>query len=82
MTARKKSPKTPEPASSSSSDYRPAHGEIVEIEILEGHRVREPFSKRVLETGDRVTFSTYFARRLRDGGVRFRGVAGSEDQEA
>ena len=75
MAAKKKTAKAGESSGSSPAEYVPSYGEIVTIEILEGHRVRCPFSKRPLETGAHVTYSTYYARRLADGGVRFRPMS-------
>lgn len=50
--------------------YRPRLGEIVELEITEGHRVRNAQSAAPLSTGDRVNWSTYYERRRRDGALR------------
>lgn len=66
---------------SSAVPYAPAYGEIVEVELVEGFRVRDPRSAQPLKTGDRVTFGTYFRRRGREGALRFSPVPARTETE-
>ena len=49
--------------------FTPTLGEIVELEVADGLVVRDPFDFRRLKTGDRVAWSTYFARRELEGSI-------------
>ncbi len=50
-------------------NHSPALGDSVVLEVQEGHVLRDPISKALLETGSVVTWSTHFARRKRDGAI-------------
>ena len=64
------------------SEFKPAAGEIVELELLGELVVRDPFDFRKLKTGDRVVWSTYFERRRRDGAIRPRVYTPAQDEPA
>lgn len=82
-------------AAKKSSDFKPRLGQVVSVEILEPQprparkgpgrppepvRVRAERSGRVLQSGDHVTFSTYYQRRIAEGAIRVHPV--SEDAPA
>lgn len=63
------------------SDFAPRLGHAVALEIIEGLVVRHEKTGRRLKTGDHVTWSTYYARRQRDGALVPREIVAKKSAE-
>ncbi len=49
--------------------FAPSLGDPAVVEVLEGSRVRDPLSMRVIDEPKTVVWSVFFQRRLNDGSI-------------
>lgn len=63
-------------------EFTPRIGEVVEVEVAEGKIVRHNKTTRKLETGNQVTWSTYFSRRQKEGSITPRPLSPAKPSRA
>jgi hypothetical protein len=60
----------------------PCFGEPVVVEVVEGFRVRDPLSMRVINEPITVAWSVFFQRRLNDGTISIAPYTTAQDESS